>query len=580
MTVKTGAARPATADPSGVPPPIAYEDFVISAARLNARSIGVTVKASPAGAMRTVATIPFSSAEADRIREGFCVSSARGHGSSGGMLIKQDEATTLGKRLAKVLLPPKVFRLLAESMSIVGTRPGGGLRVRLDLDPTLIDLPWEYLYRPDRANAEGTSGFLLMDPAFSLVRMAASKRIAIEPIEGRQQLNFIGALWEGNVDAWTVRDEFDRLRTALKPVSRFLVPEFATASDADAFDKQIEDGNAILHYAGHCDFYGDGTAFLVREVPTSGNLNLAHTTPLTELTRTLQRTDTRLVVLSACNSGFWAVVAPLLKAGVPAVIGVNGVVNSQSSIEFGTRLYESLALGLSLDEAVGRARLAVMEWGASQGLFDWGLYMVYLQSSSAVLLPRPQSPIVAKEQARARRSHRDAADRTLDQARVLDGLNFSEIMSALSKRRVLILGRFSARRMPVLTAIKKQLAAHPNGYLPELFTYGRPLSRDLVETILGSAALSRFIIADLSEPRSLPQELQAIVPNLQSVPVVPIINEGGREFATFDSIARRPNVVQPTLRYRNIPDLEAKLDGQIIDAAERTRRAVLPKGEA
>ena len=368
MTVKTRAARPAAAEP----PPIAYDDFVISAARRNARSIGVSVKASPAGAMRTVVTTPFSIAEADRIREGFSVSKASGQGSSGGMLIKQDQATTLGKRLAKVLLPPRVFRLLAESMSIVGNRPGRGLRLRLDLDPTLIDLPWEYLYRPDRADAEGTSGFLLLDPAFSLVRMAASKRISIAPIEGRQQLNFIGALWEGNKDLWTVRDEFDRLRTALKPVSRFLVPEFATASDADAFDKQIEDGNAILHYAGHCDFYGDGTAFLVREVPTSGNLNLAHTTPLTELTRTLQRTDTRLVVLSACNSGFWAVVAPLLKAGVPAVIGVNGVVNSQSSIEFGTRLYESLALGLSLDEAVGRARLAVMEWGAKPGAVRLG----------------------------------------------------------------------------------------------------------------------------------------------------------------------------------------------------------------
>jgi len=473
-----------------------------------------------------------------------------------------------------------VFRLLAESMAKVGNRPGRGLRVRLDLDPSLIDLPWEYLYRPDRADAEGTSGFLLMDPALSLVRMAASKRVTIQPIEGRQQLNFIGTLWENSVDLWTVRDEFDRLRSALKPVSKFLLPEFSIASDADAFDKQIEDGNAILHYAGHCDFYRDGTAFLVREVPTSGNLKLAQTTPLTELTRTLQRTDTRLVVLSACNSGYWPVVAPLLKAGVPAVIGVNGGVASTSTIEFGTRLYESLALGLSLDEAVGRARLGVMEWGAKQGLFDWGLYMVYLQSRDAVLLPRPDSPSMAREQARARRSHQDAADRTLDQARALDGLNFSEIMSALSQRRVLILGRFSARRMPVLIALKKQLAAHPNRYLPELFTYSRPMSRDLVETILGSAALSRFIIADLSEPRSLPQELQAIVPNLQSVPVVPIINEGGREFATFDSIARRPNVVQPTLRYRNIPDLETKLDGQIIDAAEKTRRAVLPKGQA
>ena len=72
-------------------------------------------------------------------------------------------------------------------------------------------------------------------------------------------------------------------------------------------------------------------------MPTSGDLKLAHTTPLTELTRTLQRTDTRLVVLSACNSGYWTVVEPLLKAGVPAVIGINGGIASTSSIKFGTR---------------------------------------------------------------------------------------------------------------------------------------------------------------------------------------------------------------------------------------------------
>lgn len=119
--------------------------------------------------------------------------------------------------------------------------------------------------------------------------------------------------------------------------------------------------------------------------------------------------------------------------------------------------------------------------------------------------------------------------------------------------------------------------AYADFVFPEPFTSTRPDSRDLVESILGFAALSRFVIADLSEPRSLPQELQAIVPNLQSVPIVPIINEGGREFATSNSIARRPSVVQPTVRYRNIADLETRLEGEIVDAAERTRQAVLPK---
>lgn len=52
------------------------------------------------------------------------------------------------------------------------------------------------------------------------------------------------------------------------------------------------------------------------------------------------------------------------------------------------------------------------------------------------------------------------------------------------------------------------------------------------------------------------------------MPIVPIINEGGREFATFASLARKPNVVKPTLRYRNIDDLALKIDREIVPAAE------------
>ncbi|HSP95339.1 MAG TPA: hypothetical protein VLU06_12350, partial [Thermoanaerobaculia bacterium] len=127
--------------------------------------------------------------------------------------------------------------------------------------------------------------------------------------------------------------------------------------------------------------------------------------------------------------------------------------------------------------AVGRARLAAMEWGGRQELFDWGLYMVYLQSSSAVLLPRAKSPEIATRQARVRRSHRDAAERSLTRARELDGLNFGEIMSELSRRRVLILGRFSTRRLPVLTALRARLAQHKNRYIPELFTFNRLMKK-------------------------------------------------------------------------------------------------------
>jgi hypothetical protein len=76
-------------------------------------------------------------------------------------------------------------------------------------------------------------------------------------------------------------------------------------------------------------------------------------------------------------------------------------------------------------------------------------------------------------------------------------------MSELTQRRVLILGRFSDRRLKVLKAIQAEIARHPNNYEPELFTFHKPKNRDLVESIMGCAALSRFIIADLSEPKSV-----------------------------------------------------------------------------
>jgi hypothetical protein len=278
--------------------------------------------------------------------------------------------------------------------------------------------------------------------------------------------------------------------------------------------------------------------------------------------------------MTACNSGFWPAVEPLLEARIPALIALNGLVASVSTIEFCVKLYESLAVGLSLDEAIGRARVHVMQWGSRRGLFDWGLYMAYMPSADAVLFPRAETTAVVKRQTRVRREHAKAIDASLAGARTLDGVHFGEIMSELTQRRVLILGRFSDRRLKVLKAIQAELARHPNNYVPELFTFRKPKNRDLMESILGFAALSRFIIADLSEPRSVQAELEAIVQHFQSVPVVPLINQSGREYAMFSSVRRRPNVVQPTVRYRNIDDLKDKLDSTIVPEAEAKLQAV------
>ena len=81
------------------------------------------------------------------------------------------------------------------------------------------------------------------------------------------------------------------------------------------------------------------------------------------------------------------------------------------------------------------------------------------------------------------------------------------------------------------------------------------------------ASLSRFVIADLTQPRSVPLETQAIVPDI-AVPFVPII-EGQRPFSMFASLQRKYFWVLPTIVYRSETNLIRKLERAVILPAER-----------
>jgi hypothetical protein len=546
-----------------------YSDFVIIGRRRDRRFVEMSVYASPAGASPAPEVVLFPRSEAARIHDLF-YSNLRSN-DQGWLKFNQAKATRLGKRLTAVLLPTRIFQLLVQSLAQVARTPDCALRIRLAMDASLTDLPWEYVYRPDHMDSNGLSGFLLLDPKISMLRESPNPRVAIEPIARHEDLNFVGTLWEGQVDGWEVRTEFNLLRDALKPISNYILPTFSIASDKVAFRR----GAAILHYAGHCDSDPDGRSYLIRELPRSGRLEQTDKIYIDELAASLRKSRVRLVVLSACNSGFWPIVEPLLEAGVPAVIGVNGAIASQSTIEFCAKLYESLCLGLTLDEAVSRARVRIMQWDQESGLFDWGLYMVYMPSPQAVLFPRAETPGLRMAQSDVRRDHSAIVESSLQAARELDKLDFGEIMSELTQRRVLILGRFTGRRLEVLNAIKKHLDEHPNRYIGELFTFPRPDLRDLIENIVAFAGLSRFIVSDLSEPRSVQSELEAIVTRFRSVPVVPLINYSGKEYATFSSVQRSASVVKPTIRYRNVDDLLKKLN-EIVLRAEAKLEEVRP----
>ena len=72
----------------------------------------------------------------------------------------------------------------------------GGVRIRLALDETLVDLPWEYVLRPDRRHDNAMSSFLLLDPRISLVRQQASEHLTRSLAKTRKQIDELQAQLE------------------------------------------------------------------------------------------------------------------------------------------------------------------------------------------------------------------------------------------------------------------------------------------------------------------------------------------------------------------------------------------------
>lgn len=107
-----------------------------------------------------------------------------------------------------------------------------------------------------------------------------------------------------------------------------------------------------------------------------------------------------------------------------------------------------------------------------------------------------------------------------------------DVINTITSKVVLILGNFSPERKAILNRIRDYLKTQD--VIPVIFDFEKPSSRNLTETVMTLAAMSRYVIADLSSPRSIPHELASIVRQMPSVRFYPIIETGEKPFGMFD----------------------------------------------
>jgi hypothetical protein len=188
------------------------------------------------------------------------------------------------------------------------------------------------------------------------------------------------------------------------------------------------------------------------------------------------------------------------------------------------------------------------------GVSAWNLKLQGAKQQNLIITPRDEPEIMIDDIKIAQFIHL-----------LLHNENIRDVIDTMTSKVVLILGRFSDERKVVLDALREEL--RKRNYLPILFDFEKPRSRDTDETITLLARMARFVIADVSDAKAVLQELRAIVPDLPSLPVKPIILATQEEPGMFD-FYRNFRSFLPVHRYAVQEQLLADLGDKVIRPAE------------
>lgn len=286
-----------------------------------------------------------------------------------GPLVAKDEGGHAGElREFGTSLFDEVFhdRVLALFFQTLGRLAAGQqlrIQIRLALeDPDLMrihELPWELLY------STFESKYLALDRRFSIVRYLEVPG-ASQPLSYRRPLRILCVAAEPeDQEKLKIHEELAWIKKVwARPWRRAKISTLGHASLDELRRALVEEKFHLLHFLGHGEYdpsTGNGVLLFEDDI---GQACRVTGEELAE--QVADRPYLRGVFLNACwtaraghGNPFSGVATALVRAGVPAVLGMQFEISDAAARVFSQVVYQRLAAGESVDAAVVEGRLAI-----------------------------------------------------------------------------------------------------------------------------------------------------------------------------------------------------------------------------
>jgi tetratricopeptide (TPR) repeat protein len=333
----------------------------------------VSVLDSPAGQFDAEFRLPLTQAELDELI------SLMLDGE-----LSEEEICKFGKKLFAALFDGVVGQLWERSLGRTAAQ-GQGLRLRLRIDsPELQQVPWEFLYDPQR------HVYLSADPATPLVRFL-SMPVPVEILRTRAPLRIlVASAMPGDYPSLGVEREQRLIEASLAPlVEKGKVDlEFLPHATISRLSQRVRDGFHVLHFLGHGQLdqeSGVGLLILEDEAGDAAQLSGA------QLGDVLQGTDVRLVLLNACETArstrdsLLGAAPQLVASGLPAVVANQFPVGDEAAQAIAREFYAAVADNFPVDAALAEAR-KIVRATLGDALSGWGPPVLFMRSPDGHVL--------------------------------------------------------------------------------------------------------------------------------------------------------------------------------------------------